>query len=257
MGKMKQSIWSQHYNVNTFLVNPQKKLGLYGLLNLFQDTAWIHATHLGHGYESMLEEQTAWVLTRQKLTMTEWPKWGDDVEIKTWIRPITGLLAIRDFEVLSNGRKLGECTTQWLILDLKTRRPLEKSLKLSLDETRQDCRAFIEAGKIQHSPQVKELAQFHVRNSDLDLNGHVNNTRYAQWILDSVPHEKHTEFILREYEVNFIAETKSGDLISILGTTLSDDSFQFQGLRTSDNKTVFAATLKVSAGQSAPPFNLS
>lgn len=254
---MKQSIWSQHYNINTFLVNPQKKLGLYGLLNLFQDTAWIHATHLGHGYESMLEEQTAWVLTRQKLTMSEWPKWGDDVEIKTWIRPINGLLAIRDFEVLSNGRKLGECTTQWLILDLKTRRPAEKSLKLSLDETRQDCRAFIEAGKIHLSPNAKELAQFHVRNSDLDLNGHVNNTRYAQWILDSIPHEKHSEFILLEYEVNFIAETKSGDLISILGTTLSNDSFQFQGLRSADNKTVFAATLKVSAGHLAPPFILS
>lgn len=255
MERMKQSIWSQHYNVNTFLVNPQKKLGLYGLLNLFQDTAWIHATHLGHGYESMVQGQTAWVLTRQKLRMDSWPKWGEDVEIKTWIRPINSLLAIRDFEVISNGYKLGECTTQWLILDLKTRRPAEKSLKLSPDEIRLDCPPFIEAGKIQQSSNSKELAQFHVRNSDLDLNGHVNNTRYAQWILDSVPHEKHSEFLLREYEVNFIAETKSGDLISILGTTLSDDSFLFQGLRSADKKIVFAAILKVSAEQ-LPPSNI-
>ncbi len=249
---MKKSIWIQNYNVNTFLVNPQKKLGLYGLLNLFQDTAWIHATHLGHGYESMIKEQTAWVLTRQKLKMESWPHWGDDIQIKTWIRPINGLLAIRDFEMMSSGKKWGECTTQWLILDLKTRRPAEKSLKLSLDEFRPDCPPFIDAGKIHPSAIGKFLAEFHVRNSDLDLNGHVNNTRYAQWILDSVPHEKHPEFILREYEVNFIAETKSGDVISILGTTLSDDSFHFQGLRSADKKVVFAATFKVSAGQSAP-----
>jgi acyl-ACP thioesterase len=67
--------------VNSFLVNPQKRLGLYGLLNLLQDTAWIHATHLGHGYDNMLLEETAWVLTRQKVRMTEWPKWGDEIQI--------------------------------------------------------------------------------------------------------------------------------------------------------------------------------
>jgi hypothetical protein len=55
---MKEAIWYQRYNVNTFLVNPKKKLGLYGLLNLLQDAAWIHATHLGHGYENMLRDNT-------------------------------------------------------------------------------------------------------------------------------------------------------------------------------------------------------
>lgn len=257
MKGMKQSLWSQQYNVNTFLVNPQKKLELYGLLNLLQDTAWIHATHLGHGYESMLEEQTAWVLTRQKLVMTAWPHWGDDIVLKTWIRPISGIIAIRDFEIYHKDLKIGECTTQWLILDLKTRKPAEKVLGLTEDEFRYDAPAIVDASKIPLKNDLKKLAEFQVRNSDLDLNGHVNNTRYAQWILDSVSEEKHQEFLLQEYEVNFIAETKSGDTITILGVELTPDKFQFQGIRSSDSKIMFAAAMKVSAKQLVPGNNLS
>jgi medium-chain acyl-[acyl-carrier-protein] hydrolase len=254
---MKQSVWKQSYNINTFLVTPEKRLGLFGLLNLIQDTAWIHATHLGHGYETMLEEQTAWILTRQKLQVSEWARWGDQLELVTWIRPITGLLAIRDFEFHLHGKKVGSCTTQWLIMNLKTRKPAEKLLELSPDKYRQDSVSDLEASKIHLNSSLKELAEFHVRNSDLDLNGHVNNTRYAQWILDSVAYEKHLQFVLNEYEVNFLNETKSGDKIKILGGEVSNDRFQFQGYRSVDNKTVFAATFKVNARQLVPSNNIS
>jgi hypothetical protein len=60
---------------------------------------------------------------------------------------------------------------------------------------------------------------------------------------------------LQEYEVNFIAETKSGDVITIFGGALTEDRFQFQGVRTSDQKIVFAATMKVSAEQLSPESN--
>lgn len=244
---MKKSTWTQQYEVNTLLVTPQKRLGLYGLLNLLQDTAWIHATHLGHGYEKMIQDGQAWVLTRQKLKMDKWPQWTEIVELKTWVRPVTGIIAVRDFEIYLQGEKIGECSTQWLILDLVTRRPAEKALNMAEDEFRQDAPAVVEASKISLQKDLKEFAQFHVRNSDLDLNGHVNNTKYAQWILDSLPEANLRTYTLQEYEVNFIAETKSGDVILIFGGALAEDRFQFQGVRTSDQKIVFAATMKVSA----------
>lgn len=246
---MKETIWRQKYNVNTLLVNPQKRLGLYGLLNLIQDTAWIHATHLGHGYEEMIRDHTAWVLTRQKVKMKRWPKWGDEIVLETWVRPFKGLMAIRDFRIISDDETIGECTTQWLILDLRTRRPAEKTIENTDEQVRLDAPAFIETGKIPLKSDLMEYAQFQVRNSDLDLNGHVNNTKYAQWILDSIEREKHQQYFLSEYEVNFIAETMPQDTIKIFGGNLSNDLFQFQGQRINDNKTVFSATLKVSAEQ--------
>ena len=141
-------------------------------------------------------------------------------------------------------RKLGECTTQWLILDLKTRRPAEKVLQ-DQGQFRMDAPPFLETGKIPLRSDLKEMANFQVRNSDLDLNAHVNNTRYAQWILDSVSEAKHREYSLKEYEVNFLAETMAEDHVTIFGGALSEEKFQFQGYRPKDKKVVFSATLSV------------
>ena len=250
---MKSIIWDETYTVNSFLVNPQKRLGLFGLLNLLQDTAWVHATHLGHGYEKMLEADTAWVLTRQNLQMSKWPTWGDEVTIKTWIRPIKSMIAFRDFEIWSKGEKYGECSTQWLILDLKTRRASEKSHSIFEGQWREDLPEFIDTKKIHVSAlPLSHTTEFLVRNSDLDLNGHVNNTKYAQWILDSISLQTHQDYSLEAYEVNFLNEVRSSDSILIKRVPLSDDVFQFQGVRAEDRKIAFIANLKVSAGQLAP-----
>ena len=95
---MKQVIWTQTYDVNTVVLNPQKRLGLVGLLNILQDAAWVHARHLEHGYEDMIERGAIWVLTRQKLIMNGWPEWGEVVQVRTWVRPVNGPLAHRDYE---------------------------------------------------------------------------------------------------------------------------------------------------------------
>jgi len=69
--------WTQHYDVNTMVLDHQKRISLVGVLNLLQDTAWIHADHLGWGYEALVEKGTIWVLSRQKLVLREWPLWRD------------------------------------------------------------------------------------------------------------------------------------------------------------------------------------
>lgn len=244
---MKKTIWTQSYDINTLLVNPGKQLGLFGLLNLIQDTAWLHATHLGYGYEEMIRDQTGWALTRQKLWMKRWPRWRESIDIRTWLRPADGIKVIRDFEIIHNHEVIGMCSTQWILIDLRTRKAADKDFHLAAGDCREDAPEFISASKISLQKDLHELMQLHVRNSDLDMNGHVNNTRYAQWVLDAVPGDPSLEYSLNEYEVNFIAETKSGDVISIMGGTTAEQCFKFHGVRSSDKKIVFAATMKVIA----------
>lgn len=76
----------KEYEVSTFLVNSHKRLGLVGLLNMLQDCAGIHAAQLGLGHDQMNREQKFWVLTRQRVQMSAWPKWRDKVTLKTWPR---------------------------------------------------------------------------------------------------------------------------------------------------------------------------
>ncbi len=247
---MKQTIWTRTYDVNTIVLDDQKRLGLFGLLNLLQDIAWLHAKHLGWGYEALVETGTAWVLVRQKLVMADWPVWGDVVEVRTWPRGVVGAMAIREFEIVAGDRKFGECSTSWLIIDAQTRRPTKIDREAFRKNARTEGCLAIEAGKIAPQTGLKPAATFQVRNSDLDVNGHVNNTRYAQWIVDSLTPEEHAGIRIEEYEVNFLSETLVGDIVEIERGEFSPSApCPFQGRRTRDGKTVFTARLNVTPRQ--------
>jgi medium-chain acyl-[acyl-carrier-protein] hydrolase len=250
---MSNAIGSKRYEINSFLVNPQARLGLYALLNMLQDAGWYHATLLGHGHEvSLARNRAFWVLTRQHLVMKEWPAWGEHLDITTWIRPITGAIATRDFSLSVGGRTVGEATSGFILLDAETRRPL-KDGAASLDfEARSEGVLTLETPKIPPLEMTTSMAKFQVRNSDIDMNDHVNNTRYAQWILDAMPMEWHRTYKLEDYQINFLIEAKLGDAVDVRFVALEGDEttartkLQFQGFRESDGKVIFAAALESS-----------
>jgi medium-chain acyl-[acyl-carrier-protein] hydrolase len=241
---MTKTVWMESYAVNSMVLNPQKRLGLFGLLSLLQDAAWLHADHLGYGYAQMLADGTLWILTRQKLVMSDWPVWGDVLTVRTWARPAMGARAPRDFEILIGERKIGESTTQWLILDATTRRPVRINPTTHNIKSRQEGLLSLEPAKIPLRDDLEPAATFRVRNSDLDVNGHVGNTRYALWVLDSLSPAELTDNRIAGYDVNFLAETNVGDEIAIARGPVADGAaLQFQGTRTADGKTVFAVRL--------------
>lgn len=245
-----RSLYERKYSVTSFLVNFQGKLGLYHLLNLLQDIASEHAHVLGFGMEDMIKNKTFWVLTRQKLVMNEWPKLGEEISIHTWIRIETGPFSSRDFAIYLGDKKIGECSTSWVALNAVNRKPTNIDRSGIFAELREIEKVSIDAGKVPSLKEAETLTTFNVRNSDIDQNMHVNNTKYAQWVLDAISFDLHKSLNLNSYEVNFLAETMLGDAISIQRSErsyLDDKSFQisFQGLREADNKVVFTSRFGV------------
>jgi medium-chain acyl-[acyl-carrier-protein] hydrolase len=55
--------------------------------------------------------------------------------------------------------------------------------------------------------------KFRVRFRDLDINQHVNNTSYVEWILESIPAAVKKDAVLSELEINFLAESFVHDRI--------------------------------------------
>jgi len=240
---MKQAIWTQPYDVNTLVLDHRRQLGLVGLLRILQDAAWIHARHLGHGYEEMLAHGTLWVLTRFKLVMREWPAWGDSLTVRTWVRPPVGPLANRDYQILAGERTLGEATACWLTLDAESRRPLRLSLGDNALAVRDEGVLTLAPAKLTPRADLPPRATVPVRIGDLDVNGHVNNVFYAQWLLDSLPLETQDAERLAEYEIAFLGESRLGDTVRLEGVEDGPGQRWFQARREADGKPVFAARL--------------
>lgn len=239
----KPNTWSENYTIASYFVNLRGRAGLYAVLNFIQDVGWMHARQM----KVSLDPSQAWVFTRQSLSMTAWPKWNDTITIKTWIRPPTSdLFFFRDYEISIGDKIIGECTSTFSVIDMNTRKMVALDHKKLGAVYRDDYSRQESPEKIPWQAESTEVAQFQVRNSDLDMNNHVNNTKYAQWILDAIPLEVlKGDVQLKKYEVNFLAETKSGDVVSLHKTNNSELSgiTQFQGVRLPDGKPVFTAKL--------------
>lgn len=248
MNKEIDKIHSITYNVDTNYVNFNKKLGLYGMLGFIQDIAAEHAELLGFGYKDMIAKNIFWVIIRQKLVMYSWPNWRDELKIVTWTKPVEGLNLYREFELFVNDVKIGECSTTWMILDGNSRRPTKPDFYNDDKFARNDYGLNIKSERIKIPDEMTKLGIFKVFNSDIDMNYHVNNTRYSKWILDSIPIKYHKSVKLREFEINFLGESFLDDEIAIVGnngieTTSENQTTYYAGIRESDNKKVFAAKL--------------
>ena len=222
---------------------------MYATLNLIQDVGWMHAINAN----VRLAQNHGWVFTRQKLMMHEWPAWNENITIRTWLRPPEAdAFFLRDYEILRDGKKIGECTSTFTVMDMLTRK-MATGLDWSAysELWRPESHLPHKPVKIPYAAEAKDLVCFEVRNSDIDLNHHVNNTKYAQWVLDSVSLDtlRGKTVELLGYEVNFLAEAKPGDQVQVqqafTNETADGAQIQFQGLRRSDNKPVFTALMTV------------
>lgn len=163
---------------------------------LFRDlseAAGAHAARLGVGFEAMVARGLLWVHARMKLRFYRFPQAGERVTIRTWPRAIERrLLYPRDFELLAtDGTRLVAATSAWLIVDAKTHRivrPGAAKLEvpaLEIAPEPDDALGWrdLEAGN------GTEILSLNVRAgySAVDMLGHVNNSRYVEWLCDAFP----------------------------------------------------------------------
>jgi acyl-ACP thioesterase len=206
------------------------------LLSFMLDTAWSHTKDTDFSYSELMDEGQLWVLSRFLAVFHDWPKWDDEITIETWGKGTDRLFGLRDFVLYSkSGNKLVSATSAWLIIDRRTSRiqridSLGRNFPMQLDKNEMKIRLE----KIEAQPAEKTNSIFVVRPSDLDVNRHVNSSRYLQWMLDSFPVEYSESNNLKSFEINFLAEAKIGDEVYVALSNGSED-FYCEVRRRNDN----------------------
>ncbi|WP_172915546.1 acyl-[acyl-carrier-protein] thioesterase [Capnocytophaga canimorsus] len=246
---MKQTIFTETYKVRSTQLNVNNQLGLYGVLGILQDIAAEHAENLGFGYEQLVKEGFFWVLTQQKLKMKRWPKWNERITVKTWSLPVMGVYAFREFEILSEkGEVIGSCSSTWITLDIASRKPIDLSDRQELFYARTDGALDFKTERIDLPSDLELIKKFNVRISDLDVNLHVNNIKYSQWVLDMLSLKNHKNYAIKEYDINFLSETFYNDEIQGYSSTPTFETdgnitVFFCGKKSEQTKPAFIAKL--------------
>jgi medium-chain acyl-[acyl-carrier-protein] hydrolase len=242
-----QRIWQDKYLVNWYEADLTGLAKLSSICNYLQESAWRHANHLGFGFEDAQARNEVWVIIGLMLKMLRYPAWGETITVETWPKGIDRLFAFRDFRILDEQQNvIGAATSTWMILDSTTRRP--RPVEIVRDVLHLAVRQDIldkNPPHLQppHDPEILYSRQ--VRFSELDFNGHVNNTRYIDWCMDAFPAEWHLENKVNTLIINYLSEVRGTDTIALLNDRSSNSGYALQGNRESDGKAIFRARLEI------------
>jgi acyl-ACP thioesterase len=231
-------------------LNGQTKF--YTLCNILLDSAAVHANKFQFGYRDMQKENVYWVLSRFHIIMHEYPSMDERIRVETWPKGLNKLFFMRDFRILSeDGRLLTTATTAWLVLDGNTGRPKKMERNNSLHSFHVDDFHAIEPvpGKLPEIKLPDRQMPAVARYSDLDINKHVNAVKYIEWVQDCYPQELYEKQNVKEFQINYRAETRFGEEVQInIRNASGPDPYEYlEGIRASDGNAAFRTRIQFAA----------
>ncbi len=173
------------------------------LMNKLQGLAGTHADMLGAGREYCASHNIAWVLTHMFVDIVDMPRAEEKLVYSTWPSVTSAVRSERDFEVKdANGKLKLRAISQWVLIDLHTRRPVRITDFLpdwqGLPERVWD-REF-DKGTDFIPTKTCVMA---CRYDDIDVNQHINNAVYTVWATESVGFEYRNAHKLRGIDIYF------------------------------------------------------
>ena len=234
---------SVRYTVTSADVDIRKNYRASAFMSMAQEMANRHASCIGFGYDDLIRDNVAWVVSRMKVKYIKAPVWRDGIVFTTWHKGPDGVFSIRDFEVsdAESGETVIQATSSWLLIDTDSRRMLrpdhildEKSTSTALDKDAVAERC----GKLTTPKEGMEQIRLHeVLYSDVDFNGHTNNAKYVEWAFDTLPADLAAGKDIDWFQINFNHETRPGDTVGLFRAMTAPGDFLVEG-RCAD-KTVF------------------
>ncbi len=198
------------------------------LLNHLQNAAALAAEEGGFSRERLIERYGAfWMLARSWYRLARPLAFEDLVTVRTWHRGGKGAIMYRDYDILANGQPVGESVSAWVLASLDSHKLMRLRAIPELEGTGGGalCKTMTLA-KLHQPGDLAEVERRLTRYSDSDLNGHVNNTRYADFACDALEMEKLPgDRFLAELQIGYLAECRPGEVLSIQAGGQGDSRF--------------------------------
>jgi len=205
-------------------VDARGRLSVISICNFLQDAAGCHAHALGVSIDQLHPLHLTWVLVRMRIELFHHLAWRDQLHVQTWPSQQERLISQRDFVLTDGaGREVGRCVTGWVLMDLQRWRPQRlTSLPTPLPSPDRPRALATMPAKIDPPEGLVDAQVFQVGDRDLDRNGHVNNVRYVEWALETVPAHVLNTCRLDALDINFTGEAFHAEDI-LAGSRAADD----------------------------------
>lgn len=194
-----------------------RRLRLSGLMHHAQQMGSDHLASKNVDYMQMYRDGMVFVVNKMKIAISRRPNFHERLLLTTIPKEPKGIQFIRDtlFETEA-GERLAEVSISWALINPETRRLLRPSVFDRYGFQFNPNEGETVTGYKIRPPQGNAVIhQRQVKYTDLDYNGHVNNSVYADIICDIVPLELFMTKEIKEFGIIYHKEAKPNQILEI------------------------------------------
>ena len=205
-------VTEREYEVHYYETNCRLECKMSSIINYFCDIGTKQSEELGVGIDYLTERRLAYVFYRYDIKVNRYPKYGEKIKVVTMAKSFKKFYASRAYEIYDeNNEKIVEGEGIFLLINIDRRRalriPEDQYIAYRVDI--ENC-PDIKITKLEKLTNEVDRSNFKVRYGDIDSNMHVNNVKYVEWAVESLPLDIVLNYELKELSVVFEKECRYG-----------------------------------------------
>jgi acyl-ACP thioesterase len=214
----------REFNVSVYDLDMNFSATMPVICNYLQDVGITHGMMITDD-AGIATDEMVFVLTRLHVKMDRYPLWREKITIRSWLSPVKDRYVIRNFLIAGkDGEIIGRAINSAAPFNIKKRTSGDIAGDVANVQTLNVEPALphvfeklIPVADPQHENAVE------VRYFDCDFYHHVNNVKYIQWCIESLPEEFIKSHRLYEIDINFRAEGNMGDRLAVKSSAGSEN----------------------------------
>ncbi|MCL2093564.1 MAG: thioesterase [Treponema sp.] len=242
-----ENVFDRKYQMRYFEMNKKGVASPTTILTLLEETAAEHCYNIDYSLYSLKNLNIGWVLVSGVMDMVRYPKYKENIIIRTWLSKYTTVKGYRENIIYDeDGGIIGKAQGVWVFFDIDKRKPVpiisQIKTKWGLNP---EISHEVDLDTIKDIPDSQHQTEFDILQTDVDSNKHVNNIKYLSWLLDSLPEDIIENCILKRINARFFSEGKFGEKVRVYKNNEQDQNVFLHTMRSNIENRLLAAAQTV------------
>ncbi|MFS9293433.1 acyl-[acyl-carrier-protein] thioesterase [Streptococcus mitis] len=175
----------------------------------------MQSIELGVSDKAILEDYNlVWIITDYDIEVVRLPRFAEEITIETEALSYNRLFCYRRFTIYDEeGRELIHMMATFVLMDRDSRKVHAVEPEIVAPYQSDFDKKLIRGPKYE-SLEEPISKDYHVRFYDLDMNGHVNNSKYLDWIFEVMGADFLTQYIPKRINLKYVKEVRPGGVIT-------------------------------------------
>ena len=235
---MREDVYGYKSSINVYNVDMNRKARPAGLLREMQECGSRQMADQKPSYDELLDKGQALMLSRLDMIIPQEVLLDEEIEVFTWPCPSARATFLRNYLVRKKGETAAMISSQWTLVNSETRKIMKVDEVDFSNYTMDEYVDVMPGSKFKISREDGETIAAsepvgikNVKLSDVDYNGHMNNTNYVDMLCDYIPELEAGTHRVPVMRIHFSTEAPLGETIEIKRLRTPDYKYLFRTFR--------------------------